>query len=158
MAEWRVVNGLYMLEEYFYSPYALAGLASADQTIVWAKKRKMANSHIQIYFEDGDEGWGGLSKLCQTYLKVEPIRLPKKNAHAFQLGDMLAWKTRITATNTILKLRAIENYTPEYERDFEQMKKELRNLDRLMCRPANEGIFARKSLIRNCERFKVPKR
>ena len=158
MAEWSAVNSLYMLEEHFYSPYALAGLASADQTIFWAKNRKKADSHIQIFFEAGDEGWDGLSNLCQKYLKVEPVRLPKKKAYAFQLGDMLAWKTRITATNTILKLRAIESYIPEYEREFERMRKELRNLDKLMCRPANEGIFSRKSLIRNCERYKVPKR
>jgi hypothetical protein len=158
MVEWQAANELYPIEEHFHSPYALASFASANLTIKWAKKRKVENSNIEIIFEEGDEGWGDLTGLCKKYLFVEPVRLPKAKACAFQLGDMLAWKTRITAQNLYPSLRQIERRAPGSEIELRRMIKEIRSLDRLMFRPAEEGIFTRKNLINNCKALNIPER
>jgi hypothetical protein len=158
MGDWRLVNKSYALEEFFFSPYALAGMAGVEQTIVWAKNRKTKNADLLVAFEDGDQGWEGLNNLCIKYLKVEPIRLPKSKACAFQVGDMLAWKTRITATNIIPRVKSLGAYSPEVELEVKQLQKEFESLDNLMVRPAIQGVLNETSLIKNCKKFGVPAR
>ena len=155
---WRAVNRDYELEETFFSPYAMAGMAVASQAIKWAKKRAPAGGKVALAFEDGDKGWEGLTILCKKYLRVIPIRLPKSEACPFQIGDMLAWKTRITATNLIpVADRGSASYD-EALSDLRQILKELANLNRLMVAPGSPGILSRRSLLENCRKFRVPRR
>jgi hypothetical protein len=146
LSDWRYVNTIYALEEHFFSPYSYVGFGLVDQAISWAKRRKEPDAQFLVAFEDGDEGWGGLRDLCMRYMRLEPIRLPKSKACALQLGDMLAWKTRITAVNAT---KAV---------DQRQIDKHLARLDKLMFCPALQAGFRKKSIIGNCERFRVPQR
>lgn len=150
LSEWRFVNVRYQLEEHFFSAFAFAGMASVDQTIQWAKKlakkSRVTDARLLVAFEEGDPGWEGLKNLCIKYLKHEPIRLPKTKARGFELGDMLAWKTRITLTN----IRKSSN--------LNEAERHLKGLDKLIVCPAIEGILKRKSLFNNCHRYSVPKR
>src|SRR5207253_3229682 len=93
---WRKVDSESLLTEAFVSPYALAGFAVIGQTVKWAKRKRVKNP--EFVFEEGDEGWEGLVTICEC-VKVTPVRLPKAKAIPCQVGDMLAWKSRITATN-----------------------------------------------------------
>jgi len=107
---WEKVNKEYYLEEILQSPYALAGVFVVDQALGWAKRKGTKN--LQIVFEDGDEGWGGLLKLCLQRNFV-PVRLLKQTAIPCQVGDFLAWKTRITGTNALRHLSKMgDNPTP----------------------------------------------
>jgi hypothetical protein len=151
MSAWNLANEEYALEEHFFSPYAFAGMVAADQSVLWAKRRRVEDANLSVVFEDGDAGWEGLRNLCLKYLNIEPVRLPKKMACPCQIGDMLGWKTRITATNVLeprMQVRPTEK----------MVLKELKSLDDLMFSPATQGLFTSRSLIRNCERFGVPKR
>ena len=73
---WTKVNRDYLLEEGFHSPYALAGFSAVAQLRKWAKKKKI-KSPVEIVFEEGDDGWDGLTELCKRG-HVIPIRLPKQ--------------------------------------------------------------------------------
>jgi hypothetical protein len=146
MSDWRYVNSMYALEEHFFSPYAYVGFGLVNEAVLWAKKRKVPDAKFLVAFEDGDQGWGGLRNLCMKYLGLEPMRLPKKHACAFQLGDMLAWKTRITAVNATKTA------------DVKQIDKYLARLDKLMFCPATQVGVRQRSLIANCEKLGIPKR
>jgi hypothetical protein len=146
MSDWRDVNTRYALEECFFSPYAYVGFGLVDQTVLWAKRRKVVDAKFLVAFEDGDEGWGGLRNLCMKYLGVEPIRLPKRQACAFQLGDMLAWKTRITAVNATKAA------------NVKEIDKHLARLDKLIFCPAIQAGARKGSMITNCKKFGVPRR
>jgi hypothetical protein len=112
LAGWEEVNQEYCLEEFFYSPYALAGCAVLESTLKWARKK---SGQCMFIFEDGDDGWEGLSKLCVRRQGITPNRIPKANAVPCQVGDMLAWKNRITATNS---LRCMNQPDKEDDPDF----------------------------------------
>jgi hypothetical protein len=71
---WAEVNHEYCLEEFFHSPYALAGRAVVEGVMEWANRKYTRLP--QFIFEDGDKGWEGLVKLCSR-LNVVPTRLPK---------------------------------------------------------------------------------
>lgn len=146
MSDWHYVNSIYALEERFFSPYAYVGFGLANQAVWWAKRRKVPDAKFLVAFEDGDAGWGGLRNLCVRHLHFEPVRLPKKQACAFQLGDMLAWKTRVTAINATKAT------------DITQINKHLAKLDKLIFCPAIQVAVRRQSLIANCQKFGVPQR
>lgn len=145
-SDWRYVNTRYALKEHFFCPYAYVGFGLASQAVSWAKRRKVADAKFLVAFEDGDEGWGGLKNLCMRYLGFEPIRLPKRQACAFQLGDMLAWKTRITAVNATKTA------------NIKQIDKHLARLDKLIFCPAIQVGVREGSIVANCQRFGVPQR
>lgn len=146
MPDWRSVNARYALEEHFFSPYAYVGFLLANEAVWWAKRRKIAGAKFVVAFEDGDEGWGGLKNLCMRHLGFEPIRLPKGRECAFQLGDMLAWKTRITAVNS------------QQATDVKQIDKLLARLDKFILSPAIRAGIAKGSIVANCKKFEVPQR
>ncbi len=146
MSDWRDVNTRYALEEYFFSPYAYVGFGLANEAVWWARRRKEPAAKFLAAFEDGDEGWGGLKNLCMKYLGFEPIKLPKKQACAFQLGDMLAWKTRITAVNATKTA------------DVRQIEKHLAQLNKLIVCPAVRAGILKRSIVANCRKFGVPQR
>jgi hypothetical protein len=154
---WDEVNKEYYLEEILQSPYALAGLFVVDQTLGWAKRKGTKN--LKIVFEDGDEGWGGLVKLC-IQRNVVPVRLPKQIAIPCQVGDLLAWKTRITGTNALHRISRMEIGTDPANAQFEldELISELNSLDRLLVRPGNTKIFSIASLRKICVGAKIPKR
>ncbi len=75
---WDSINQEYLLEEAFHSAYALAGFSVVCMARKWAKRKRLT-APIEFIFEDGDEGWTGLKKLCASD-GVIPIRLPKEKA------------------------------------------------------------------------------
>lgn len=152
---WTEVNGEYCLEEFFYSPYALAGRAVVEGGIEWAKRK--CTRLPQFIFEDGDEGWGGLVKLCLR-LNVVPMRLPKSLATPCQVGDFLAWKTRITATNALSGLDRLNRATGPDRENAKNIIREVDSLNKQIVRPAKNGIFSVDTLRTNCIKFKIPKR
>jgi hypothetical protein len=142
---WEAVNTHHRLQEYFYSPYALAGFGVVGQCVHWAKRKKAA--YPEFVFEEGDEGWEGLVKVCERECGVTPIRLPKKKAIPCQVGDLLAWRTRTSTTNAVKALQ------PDTE-----VQAELKALDGVMVRPGHKSIYSRRALELNCGLFKIPKR
>ena len=157
MDAWRSVNEKYLLSEIFQSPYALGGYSVVRLVKKWAE-RKEIKSPIEFIFEDGDEeaAWVGLKKLCARS-KVVPIRLPKSKAIPCQVGDLLAWKTRIASQNTLNINKQVDPsvFNPEL---FNQALEELASLDRALVRPADNGVYGPESLLRTCVKSGVPKR
>jgi hypothetical protein len=150
-AVWAEVDREYLLAEHFHSPYALAGFTVTNEALKWAMNKKTLP--LKVFFEDGDEGWGGLKQLCEKYNHFEPLRLPKKEAVPFQVGDFYAWKTRITATNSV---KIVDNL--KAGDTLRELRKELKSLDRILVCPGHNGIYSRRNLVKNCQNFKVPKR
>ena len=146
------MNKEYLLDEMFHSPYAMAGFSVSLYTLTWATKKKVAKP-FKIFFEDGDEGWEGLKDLCNKHLKFDPIRIPKKEIVPFQVGDLFAWKTRITATNAN---RIVENAASRDK--VTDLLTELDSLKKILSVPYRNGIFTAEGLAGTCRNFKVPKR
>jgi hypothetical protein len=154
---WDDVNKQYLLEECFYSPYALCGNAAVRQLMKWAKKKRVTQRNLKIIFEEGDVGWGGLQKLCRA-MAVEPISLPKSEAIPCQLADWIAWKSRIAFTNGVEKFDRFMSAPTISNADIEELIKENRSLENILVIPGAPGVLGRKRLIENCELFGVPKR
>jgi len=156
LAGWREVNEEYCLEEFFYSPYALAGLGVVESVLKWAVKKR---GQIIFIFEDGDKGWEGLVKLCARY-QVIPNRASKKIAIPCQAADMIAWKTRITGTNALRYVGQMNKSSRDDELDFIEASilKELKGMDKVMVRPVKNGIFTAENLRKTCELNKIPRR
>jgi hypothetical protein len=121
-------------------------------------RKKEIKSPIEFIFEDGDErdDWIGLKKLCARS-KVVPIRLPKSKAIPCQVGDLLAWKTRIASQNTLRINKQVNPavFNPEL---FNQALEELASLDKALVRPADNGVYGPESLVRTCIKSGIPKR
>jgi hypothetical protein len=141
---WNDVNSEYYIAELLHSPFALAGRFAVDQVLGWAKRKRTKN--IRIVFEEGDEGWGGLLELCSHVSTIVPIRVPKQDAIPCQVGDLIAWKTRITGTNALKTT------------DLNELTKGLESLNKLMVRPGKPTIFSEESLRRICIAKKIPRR
>src|SRR5260370_11697883 len=151
MPAWKEVNKEYLLAETVHSPYALAGFTVAAQARKWAMRKRLTPLSFKVFFEDGDEGWGGLKQLCQTYCNFEPIRIPKKEGVPFQIGDLLAWKTRITATNA-MKIMA------RFKRgdNLDELAKELKSLDRILVCPAHKVLYHPPPFMKPRQIFNTP--
>jgi hypothetical protein len=151
---WRSVNEEYLLAECLHSPYALCGLYVANEIKKWHRRNKK-RTMPKVIFEDGDEGWEGLKKLCNG-IGMEPIRLPKKEAIPCQAGDLIAWKGRIAFTNGIKKLSAFMA-DPNIQ-DFYRLLDEDKSLKSILVRPGTPGVFSRPRLIETCKNLRIPKR
>jgi hypothetical protein len=149
---WEQVNGEYPLGENFHSAYALAGFSVAALALRWATKKRVRKT-FDIYFEDGDEGWGGLNELCKKHLQFEPIRIPKSKAVPFQVGDFLSWKARITATNAMKIVDGLQRGDK-----LDEVMKELDSLNRILVCPVKNGIYTAEGLRGTCRNLKIPKR
>jgi hypothetical protein len=147
---WDDVDREYMLSEHLHSPYALAGFKVAADAVKWAKKKK---APIEVFFESGDEGWGGLKELCEKHGHFTPEQLTKKKSVAFQVGDFLAWKARIAAQNS---LRIVEGL--QAGDNLKDLQKQLNSLNRHLVCPGHNGIFTHRNLVKICEGANVPKR
>lgn len=157
---WNAINEEYLLEEYFFSPFALAGYSVVDLVLQWREKRKKRRK-LEIIFEDGEdlEDWRGLRKLCER-LDVMPERLSKPKAIPCQIGDLVAWKTRIASQNAS-KINKKIDPANDLAQSFELLKEvlgELRSLDNVLVTPAVNGVYSRKNLIANCKKCGVPLR
>jgi hypothetical protein len=157
MDGWSSVNKEYLLEEYFFSPFALAGYSVTDLVLQWREKREKRR-RLEIIFEDGEDllDWRGLKKLCAG-LDVIPERLSKEKAVPCQVGDLVAWKTRIASQNTMKINRKIDPlaFNPDLLR---QALTELRSLDTVLVTPVVNGVYSRAALLRTCKKSRVPKR
>jgi hypothetical protein len=153
MPAWNEVNKEYLLAETLHSPYALSGFTVAAQARKWAMGKQLTPATFEVFFEDGDEGWGGLKQLCQTYCNFEPIRIPKKEGVPFQVGDFLAWKTRITATNAMKIMAGFKRGD-----NLDELSKELNSLNRILVCPGHNGIYSPRALMKTCQNLSVPKR
>lgn len=156
LAAWDKINSEYCFAEHFYSPYSLAGFAVIDQTLRWAKNKKLKPP--EFIFEDGDDGWSGLLELCK-WDPITPIRLPKAKAVPCQVGDMLAWKSRITATNTLGKLREMERTGNYDEETILTIQSDLQSLSKLqqVC-PGSTNLFAPETLLSMCRKNNIRRR
>lgn len=157
MEAWNSVNKEYLLEEYFFSPFALAGYSVVDLVLRWHEKRKKRRK-LEIIFEDGEDlqDWRGLKKLCEG-LEIMPERLSKPKVVPCQIGDLVAWKTRIASQNALKINKKIDplDYDPE---PLKQVLNELRSLDSVLVTPVTNGVYTRKNLVANCKRCRVPLR
>jgi len=154
LAAWKAADSEYCLSERFHSPYALAGFTVIDESLKWAKRKRIKPP--AFIFEEGDDGWDGLLKLC-AWDNIEPIRLPKKKAIPCQVGDMLAWKNRITATNSLKRIRAMQN-TGYDEDSAARMQGDLNSLNALKVKPGLFTLFAPETLKRLCTLNRIPRR
>jgi len=153
---WNLVNQEYFLEENYHSPYAMCSCTLIRELKKWAK-RKGIKSPVKYIFEDGDDGWGGLTKLCAREC-VTPIRLPKEKAIPCQAADLLAWKNRIACTNADVKLRKVQAASfPEWE-NVEGLFADLDSLKNVLVRPGKPGIYGRDALVRSCQQSGIAKR
>lgn len=154
---WTLVNREYLLEDYFFSPFALAGYSVVDLVLQWREKREKRR-RLAIVFEDGEDvqDWRGLRKLCDGFDLV-PERLPKSAAIPCQIGDLVAWKTRIASQNTLRINKRLDPlvYDPEL---LQQVLNELKSLDNVLVTPVVNGVYSRKNLIENCRKCGVPPR
>jgi hypothetical protein len=151
---WKRVDEEYELQEHFHSPYALAGYMVVRLSSKWAHG-KGHKFPIETFFEDGDEGQGGLKVLCKLHHGLEPIFLPKEKL-PFQAADFLAWKQRIAMTNSMrLELRLQDD--PDIE-TFGLMMNEWKSLSRSAPNTGDFMIFSENRLIENCVNNGVPKR
>jgi type II secretory pathway component PulL len=146
----------YLLEETFYSPYALAGYSVVRQALEWAQRKKV-RSPIEFVFEDGDEGWEGLKKLCARR-QIVPIQLPKKKAVPCQIGDFVAWKYRIAATNSLRRLKSIEQSAAPDIADLQGIFNELESLNKMLVSPARPLVYSPQALERTCKKSNIPQR
>lgn len=153
MEAWRDVNKEYLLTEIFGSAYSLAGLAVIERVIQWLQKKKRS-VRFEIFFEDGDDGWERLRTLCIALKNYEPIRLPRRKAVPFQVGDFLAWKTRTAATNSIREINGPESP----QETLVAIERELSSLNRVLVRPVRNTMFAHENLIATCLKAGVPRR
>jgi hypothetical protein len=154
---WNSVNKDYLLEEYFFSPFALAGYSVTDLVLQWREKRQKRRK-LEVIFEDGEDlqDWRGLKKLCEGS-GIIPERLDKTKAIPCQIGDLVAWKTRIASQNTLRINSQIDPsaYDPEL---LKQVLNELKSLDSVLVAPVVNGVLSRKNLIENCKKCRVPLR
>lgn len=154
---WNSVNREYLLSEVFQSPFALAGISVIGLARIWARNKKLQYP-IKFIFEDGDEDkdWSGLKGLCGRW-KIVPVRLPKPDAIPCQVGDLLAWKARIAYQNSLRLNKRINphRFDPEL---FDQVLEELRSMDTVIVRPANNKVYGRDALISTCRKSNVQKR
>jgi hypothetical protein len=155
MDAWRQVDSEFLLTEGFYSPYALAGFAVIQQTVKWATRKRVAIP--EFIFEDGDYGWDGLLKLC-AWDKITPVRLSKARAIPCQVGDLLAWKSRITATNSLRRLEQMERSIVSASEVAPLIRSDLASLSKLQVRPGMAYVFAHDALRRSCKLSKFPRR
>jgi hypothetical protein len=156
---WTSVNRDYMLDEYWHSPYAMCGSAVVRQALKWAKGKNVPKTNLKFIFEEGDAEWEGLKTLCNL-MGVYPAPLPKQEAVPCQVGDLIAWKTRIAFSNALEKYtRFIATPYPASVKEFEELRAEENSLMTIMeVRPNTHGIMGTERLIENCEMFNVPKR
>jgi hypothetical protein len=141
---WQTVNEEYFLEEFFFSPYTLASYAIVQDGRKWAGKKSGVH---QFFFEEGDDGWDGLVKLCER-AGIPPIRVPKSITPC-QVGDLIAWKIRIAGTNSLEYLKIP---------DASQVLKELKSLQTVLVRPTHNKIFTLESLRETCKKNNIPLR
>jgi hypothetical protein len=157
MEAWRSINEEYFLADVFQSPFALAGLSVIGLTRRWAEHKRI-KSPIEFIFEDGDEDedWIGLKKLCAGWAVI-PTRLPKPKAIPCQVGDLLGWKTRIASQNTIRINKRIDpsRFDPQL---LEEALAELRSLDSVIVRPADNKVYGPEALLRTCKKSGIKKR
>jgi hypothetical protein len=154
---WEEVNSEYLLTETFHSPYAMAGFTALVQARKWAKGKKI-KTPIEYIFEDGDDGWMGLRTLANKH-HFEPIALPKSKAIPCQVGDLLAWKNRIAATNSLKYLDNIQGKSlGEVAEDLGSIYAELTSLDRALIIPGPNGIYSVNALRETCRKSRIAKR
>jgi hypothetical protein len=155
---WCRTDKEFFLTEAFHSPYALAGYTVVYETIKWAKRKGVA-AQVEYIFEEGDEGWKGLTILCARH-RIVPIRLPKSKAIPCQAGDLLAWKSRNVAVNALKDIAVMQNAKPTdaLRSHFQRLVISLASHDDLFPRPAVKGIYSYENLVQTCLNFKVPRR
>ena len=154
---WNEVNQEYFLAENYKSPYAMCSCTLIRELRKWAKRKKIT-SPLEYIFEDGDDGWDGLVELCKRE-HVVPIRLPKAKAIPCQAADLIAWKNRIAAINSLRKLNKIQSASgPDWDNLLELFS-ELDSLKTVMgLRPSKPGIYGKDALIRSCKQSGIPTR
>jgi hypothetical protein len=78
MDGWNSVNEEYLLEEFFLSPFALAGYSVVDLVLQWREKRNKRRK-LEIIFEDGDDlsDWRGLKNSAPVWMWF-PSAYPKR--------------------------------------------------------------------------------
>jgi hypothetical protein len=153
---WNEVNREYLLEEDFYSPYALCAYEVVSQVLMWARSKRIRNS-LQFIFEEGDDGWSGVLKLCKK-IGVVPVRLPKEQAIPCQLADWIAWKNRIANTNALAKLSTTPKHIYPDRAVIKEMLKEWESLENVLVKPGNPVFFGRDALLDSCKASHIPKR
>jgi hypothetical protein len=145
---WNYVNRYYELKEKYCSPFAMAGYGAVYLTQKWAQKKRI-RTPLKFIFEDGEgrDDWSGLRKLCKEG-KVEPIRIPKSHAVGLQVGDLIAWKARITSQNC---LRAIDNAKRKVAVNLGEIAKareDSKSFKRILVRPTENKIYTLQSLVK----------
>jgi hypothetical protein len=153
---WNSVNRNYLLEEKLYSPFALGGLTVLHAARKWAKG-KAIKTPLEYIFEEGDDGWAGLKTLAAVD-GFTPIQLPKSKAIPCQVGDMLAWKVRIAASNSLKMLDEGKLDTGGAIDGLRSILGELHSLEKVLVVPTLNGIYGADALIRTCEGSNIPRR
>jgi len=93
LADWRIVNQEYALEESWLTPYALCGRTCVKMVHDWGDRRGIPRKHIEFFFEYGDRHQDHLRKRMQLDHNFEPNFKPKTDIVPFQACDLSAYES-----------------------------------------------------------------
>jgi len=143
MNDYVSANRAYQLDEWFGGPYALAGFGCAVKLQRWANRTEV--DHLEVFFEDGDDGKGELDKLLRERLNIKPVFKGKRELRPFQAADLIAWECAKFIKTAQLP---IEEYVVG-------LRQSLLALD---SGAHDWGVFPRDAIVQNCKKFGVPRR
>jgi hypothetical protein len=145
--DYNEVNAEFKVSEHFGQPFTLCSRTCLGALKVWADKKKVKPEHLLVFIEQGDDDQGEFQRFArEDGFKVIPLE--KKDAQAFQAGDVAGWKSRTVLHNAA--------FAPVADR--EEAEKIVRSLDPI--RPiiqANQG-FDKANLLRLCNKAGIPRR
>jgi hypothetical protein len=145
--DWRVLDSEFMLHESAGQPFTLCMRACLGGLARWAINKEVKLGNILVAIERGDEDQTELIRLARSD-GFEVESLEKKDAVAFQAGDIAAWKSR-----TVIQ-QAVYGQVKS-EEDAENI---LRSLDPIRTIVQNNGGFDGVGLRKMCENGKLRRR
>jgi hypothetical protein len=156
MSAWKSVNSEFLLEETFHSPYVLAGFTVVLAVKKWRETNKIT-APIEFFFEEGDEGWGALTKLCKRD-GVVPTRRPKSKAIQFEAADLLAWKNRIACIEALKNQPSPDDSIRKTVAALKRIVEDIKSLEKVLVCPGDPLVYGEENLRKTCWDSNVPLR
>jgi Protein of unknown function (DUF3800) len=157
MDAWKLINQEFLLEEHLKCPYALSGFGVVKQARDWVRS-KNDPPRIRFVFEDGDEGKGHLSDLCEK-VSITPVFRSKSAAVPCQAADLIAWKSRIACQNSLVLSTKVTDRSEPAD-DMENILQLFKEYESVMhtTLSAESKIFSPDALRRTCIGRGIPPR
>jgi hypothetical protein len=144
MDDYRIINESYPFEEWFATPYALAGWLVYNDVTIW--KYENSDPRVLMIFEDGSKHKGDFLEVADKEKFSTPIFLKKIEATPLQAADILAWEFfRALNTGAFINKRFRPSLAALLARSIAKHEMPLQ-------------VCNLKAMQRLCESQKVPKR